>query len=160
MWNTVLIACLICSSYMWWWPCNLLTDMLFLLSSHIPPFLPASPHFPLSPLSPLPTFPSHLGSPPYHTHWMPFSAKYIQYNIARQMATWSSIAFYLAFTINLLVALFYPFDQGSKSLGELLVALAYVIEHHSVSFPVMSPHCGLIDFCSCTQCRRQFVLWK
>jgi len=55
---------------------------------------------------------------------MPFSAKYIQYNIARQMATWSSIAFYLAFTINLLVALFYPFDQGSKSLGEPLVASA------------------------------------
>ena len=52
-----------------------------------------------------------------HTACSPFSAKSIQYNVARQMATWSSIAFYLAFTINLLVALFNPFDQGSKSLA-------------------------------------------
>ena len=140
-----MIACLIVLP-----TCDDLIFSLTCLFCPPPTFLPPFLH--------LPTFPPFSAPPPYHTHCTPFSAKYIQYNIARQMATWSSIAFYLAFTINLLVALFYPFDQGSKSLGELLVALAYVIEHHSVSFAVMSPHCGLIDFCSCTQCRRQFVL--
>ena len=46
----------------------------------------------------------------------PTTAKTVQYNIARQMLTWSSIAFHLAVIINILVALFYPFDQGNKAL--------------------------------------------
>ena len=47
---------------------------------------------------------------------LPPTAKTVQYNIARQMLTWSSIAFHLAVIINILVALFYPFDQGNKAL--------------------------------------------
>ena len=42
----------------------------------------------------------------------------IAFDIAHHMRTWSSIAFYLAMSINFLVALFYPFDKGSDYVGK------------------------------------------
>jgi len=35
------------------------------------------------------------------------------------MGMWSSISFYLAFAINMLVAFLYPFDKGSEYISEL-----------------------------------------
>ena len=38
--------------------------------------------------------------------------------LTKQISRWSTISFYLAVIINFLVALFYPFDKGSKLIGK------------------------------------------
>ena len=51
----------------------------------------------------------------------------IAYDIAKHMRTWSSIAFYLAVAINLMVAFFYPFDKGSEYVGKFTPRGSYTI---------------------------------
>lgn len=40
-----------------------------------------------------------------------------QSSLTKNISRWSAVAFYLAVIINFLVALFYPFDKGSKMIG-------------------------------------------
>ena len=40
-----------------------------------------------------------------------------QSSLTKNVSRWSAISFYLAVIINFLVALFYPFDKGSKLIG-------------------------------------------
>ncbi len=42
----------------------------------------------------------------------------VQYKIARHMGLWSSISFYLAFCLNMVVVFLYPFDKGSNYISE------------------------------------------
>ena len=37
--------------------------------------------------------------------------------LTKHISRWSAVSFYLAVIINFLVALFYPFDKGSKLIG-------------------------------------------
>ena len=41
-----------------------------------------------------------------------FAENFIQFEVAKRMSTWSSIAFFLAIAVNLIVAMFYPYMNG------------------------------------------------
>ena len=43
----------------------------------------------------------------------------IMFDIAHHMRSWSNIAFYLAVSINFMVAFFYPFDKGAQYVCKL-----------------------------------------
>ncbi|XP_064398624.1 inositol 1,4,5-trisphosphate receptor type 2-like isoform X2 [Halichondria panicea] len=43
----------------------------------------------------------------------------VQYKIARHMGLWSSISFYLAFCLNMMVVFLYPFDKGSNYINSM-----------------------------------------
>ena len=43
---------------------------------------------------------------------------WLRYEIARKMPTWSSMAFFFAVAVNILVAFFYPYKSYYGALGE------------------------------------------
>ena len=159
MWNTVLIACLIalptCDD-------DLVTFSLTCFFCCPPTFLPSflplptfpSSHCLLSPLSPL------ISAPLHTTH----TVCLFQQNI-------SSITLLVRWRLGQALPSTWPLPstswlhcfihltrEANHWVSHWKLWHIYVIEHHSISFPVMSPHHGLINFCSCSQCRRRFVL--
>lgn len=59
-----------------------------------------------------------------------------QTTLTKNISRWSAIAFYLAVIINSLVALFYPFDKGSKYIG-----------WHHLDYPTVDIYSCLCRWC-------------
>lgn len=81
-------------------------------------------------------------------------AKPIQKSIAQGMARWSSTAFYLGTIINILVALFYPFDKGNAVVGSislktsLLLWMVLVVIGAILAYIQKPMKQGLFFFCT------------
>lgn len=78
-------------------------------------------------------------TPPDTPPLSPFATEQpIAYDIAKHMRSWSSIAFYLAVAINLMVAFFYPFDKGSEYVGKFTPWGSYWISKFGIDLEGMN----------------------
>ena len=57
-----------------------------------------------------------------------YTGHQVQYWMSRNIVNWSSMSFYLAVIVNIIVLLFYPFDIGSETISKTYSILIILLE--------------------------------